>query len=76
MLLELTEHRAEAAGASAAGAIWLAGNAGGIVLAVIVQLLTDHPSLAFLTMGLIVLAILPVVRGIGKIEPLAELSAP
>jgi predicted MFS family arabinose efflux permease len=75
VLLELTEHRASAAGASAAGAIWLAGNAGGIVLAVIVQLLTDHPSLAFVAMGTIVLAILPIVRGIGKIEPLEALTA-
>lgn len=75
VLLELTERRAGAAGASAAGAIWLAGNLGGIVLAVIVQLLTDHPSAAFGAMALVTLAILPIVRGLRTVEPIEGLVA-
>jgi cyanate permease len=74
VLLELTERRAGTAGASAAGAIWLAGNLGGIVLAVIVQLLTDHPTVAFATMALVTLSILPIVRGLANVEPLEALA--
>jgi predicted MFS family arabinose efflux permease len=45
VLLELTERRTDAA--SGAALIWLAGNTGGIVVAVLVQAVNGHPTVAF-----------------------------
>jgi predicted MFS family arabinose efflux permease len=45
VILELTERRSETSAATAL--IWLAGNAGGIVIAVLVQTTQDHPGAAF-----------------------------
>jgi len=45
MVLELTERRSQSGAATAL--IWLAGNAGGIVVAVLVQITQDRPGLAF-----------------------------
>ena len=42
VLLELTERRTDAA--SGAALIWLAGNTGGIVVAVLVQAVSGHPT--------------------------------
>ncbi|HZV73866.1 MAG TPA: MFS transporter [Conexibacter sp.] len=53
VLLELAERRAGSAGASAAALLWLAGNLGGIALAVPVGALVHHAALAF---GLLALA--------------------
>lgn len=53
VLLELAERRAGAAGASAAALLWLAGNLGGIVLALPVGALVHHAAPAF---GLLALA--------------------
>jgi predicted MFS family arabinose efflux permease len=53
VLLELAERRAGAAGASAAALLWLAGNLGGIALALPVGALVHHAAPAF---GLLALA--------------------
>ena len=45
VILELTERRS--ATSAATGLIWLAGNAGGIVVAVLVQTTSGHPGAAF-----------------------------
>ena len=45
MILELTERRSATSAATAL--IWLAGNAGGIVVAVLVQATQGHPAVAF-----------------------------
>jgi predicted MFS family arabinose efflux permease len=45
VILELTERRSESS--AAAALIWLAGNAGGIVVAVLVQTTQDTPAAAF-----------------------------
>ena len=45
VILELTERRSQSGAATAL--IWLAGNAGGIVVAVLVQVTQDRPGLAF-----------------------------
>jgi predicted MFS family arabinose efflux permease len=71
IILELTERRAGPAAASAAGAIWLAGNLGGIVLALVVQSLTSHPAAAFGVLALAMLAIVPLVHDFEGVEPLA-----
>ena len=43
VILEIAERRAGPAGTSATALIWLAGNAGGIVIALLVQTLVHHP---------------------------------
>ncbi len=64
VILELSERRAGHAAASAAGAILLAGNLGGIVLAVSVQTINDSPTASFVVLAAAMLAILPVARSL------------
>jgi predicted MFS family arabinose efflux permease len=56
VLLELTERRTDAA--SGAAIIWLAGNAGGIVVAVLVQTVHTHPTAAFSLLAVVALSVL------------------
>jgi len=56
VLLELTERRTDAA--SGAAIIWLAGNAGGIVVAVLVQAVNGHPTVAFSLLAAIAASVL------------------
>jgi predicted MFS family arabinose efflux permease len=49
VLLELTERRTDAA--SGAALIWLAGNTGGIVVAVLVQVVSGNPTVAFVLLA-------------------------
>ena len=53
MILEVSERRAGPAGTSATALIWLSGNAGGIVIAIIIQIVVHHPLIAFLVMAAI-----------------------
>jgi predicted MFS family arabinose efflux permease len=63
VILELVDRHVGKAGASAATVIWLAGNAGGIVIALVVQALVHHPAAAFaVAAGAIALA-LAAIRG-------------
>ncbi|MDA0166090.1 MFS transporter [Solirubrobacter ginsenosidimutans] len=50
VILELTERRSRSSAATAV--IWLAGNAGGIVVAVLVQTTQNHPGAAFSLLAL------------------------
>jgi predicted MFS family arabinose efflux permease len=59
VVLELVERRTGEAEGTAAGLIWMAGNLGGLVVAVVVGLLVDHPSAAFTVMALIALVAVP-----------------
>lgn len=59
VLLELAERRAGPAGASAAALLWLAGNLGGIALALPVGALVHHAAPAFGLLALAALAGLP-----------------
>jgi predicted MFS family arabinose efflux permease len=47
LILDLVERRAPQAGGTAGGLVWLAGNAAGLVAALIVQALLHHPAAAF-----------------------------
>jgi predicted MFS family arabinose efflux permease len=53
VILELAERRAGAAGGTATAILWLAGNAGGIVVALIVQGLQGSPAAAFSVLAVI-----------------------
>jgi predicted MFS family arabinose efflux permease len=62
VILELTERRAGAAGGEAAALVWLAGNAGGIVVAVLVQAAVDTPAVAFGLLAAVAVLVLPLAR--------------
>jgi predicted MFS family arabinose efflux permease len=64
VILEISERRAGHAAASAAGAIFLAGNLGGIVLAVLIQAINGHPSASFIVLAVAMLLIAPVARSL------------
>jgi predicted MFS family arabinose efflux permease len=51
VILELAERRAGNDGGTVAALMWLAGNAGGVVVAVLVQALVHHPVPAFLLLA-------------------------
>jgi hypothetical protein len=62
VILELTERRAGAAGGAAAALVWLAGNAGGILVAVLVQALEGRPAAAFALLAVTAALVLPLTR--------------
>ncbi len=51
VILTMVEQRAGDAGGTATGLVWLAGNAGGIVVALAVQAGLDRPWLGFVIMA-------------------------
>ncbi|MFF0345210.1 MFS transporter [Kribbella sp. NPDC004875] len=73
IVLELVERRTGEAEGTAAGLIWMAGNLGGLVVAVIVGLLVGHPTAAFLVMAAIALIAVPGARALRR--PIAELRS-
>jgi predicted MFS family arabinose efflux permease len=73
IVLELVERRTGEAEGTAAGLIWMAGNLGGLVVAVVVGLLVDHPLVAFLVMAAIALIAVPGARSLRR--PIAELRS-
>lgn len=62
VLLEVAERTAGGAGTSATALIWLSGNAGGIVLALIVQTVVHHPLAGFLLMAAMPLPVFALIR--------------
>jgi predicted MFS family arabinose efflux permease len=51
IILTLSEQLAGPLAGTAGATIWMAGNLGGLVVALVVQLLVHHPTAAFLAMG-------------------------
>lgn len=73
VILELSERRAGAAAGTVTALLWLAGNAGGLVVALLVQLLVHHPTAAFLLLAAISLCAAPLVVALA---PARETNAP
>ncbi|HEY0694450.1 MAG TPA: MFS transporter [Kribbella sp.] len=73
IVLELVERRTGEAEGTGAGLIWMAGNLGGLLTAVVVGLLVDHPLPAFLVMAVVALIAVPGARSLRR--PIAELAA-
>jgi hypothetical protein len=73
IVLELVERRTGEAEGTAAGLIWMSGNLGGLIVAVVVGLLVDHPLAAFLVMAAIALIAVPGARALRR--PIAELRS-
>ncbi len=61
VLLELSERRAGASAGTVTALLWLAGNAGGLVVALLVAVLVHHPTPAFLALALVSLCAAPLV---------------
>ncbi|TDU88815.1 putative MFS family arabinose efflux permease [Kribbella voronezhensis] len=74
IVLELVERRTGEAEGTGAGLIWMAGNLGGLVVAIVVGLLVKHPLVAFLVMAFVALIAVPGARALRK--PIAELVPP
>jgi predicted MFS family arabinose efflux permease len=62
VLLELIEHRAGAHASAATGLLWLSGNAGGLVVAIAVQVLVHHPAPAWILMAVVTATGVPMTR--------------
>ncbi len=67
VLLDLTERQAGAHGGAATALMWMAGQGGGIVLALMVQTIVHHPTAAFLLLALAALGALPLVNAASRI---------
>ena len=72
VLLTVAEELAGSAAGTAGAIVWLAGNLGGLVVAVVVQILVHHPTAAFLTMAVVVALAAPLAA---RMISLRELSA-
>ncbi|HKT82422.1 MAG TPA: hypothetical protein VJQ84_01150, partial [Solirubrobacterales bacterium] len=59
VIISLAERLAGRAAGTAGAIVWMAGNLGGLVVALIVQALVHHQTAAFLTMAAVMLAGLP-----------------
>ena len=75
VILDLAERRAGAAGGTVSALIWLAGNAAGLVAALVVQALDGHPAAAFLALAVLVAAGLPLVRGLSSARDATDTGA-
>jgi cyanate permease len=64
IILELAERRAGNAGGAASALVWLAGNAAGLVVALVVQGLVHHPAAAFAVLAAVLLAGLPLLAAL------------
>ena len=62
VILEVTERRAGPASGTAAALLWMAGNAGGLVVTVVLAPLLKHPAAAFVVLAVVALAGLPLLR--------------
>ncbi len=60
VILELAADRAGPHAGAATALLWMAGNAGGLIVAAAVQVLVPHPALAFLLLAVVALAALPI----------------
>lgn len=66
VVLELAERRAGPAGGTATALLWLAGNAAGLVSALIVQQLLGRPALGFVVLAVLLLPGFPMVRRLAR----------
>src|SRR3954447_8495613 len=65
VVLEVTERRAGPASGTAAALLWMAGNAGGLVVTIVLAPLLKQPAAAFLVLAAVALAGLPILRRLG-----------
>ncbi len=77
IVLTAAERLAGLSSAGTAGAIvWMAGNLGGLVMALVVQALVHHPTSAFLAMGAVMLVGLPLAARFPPTAPAVSPGSP
>jgi predicted MFS family arabinose efflux permease len=69
VILELSERRAGESAGTVTALLWLAGNLGGLVVALLVQLLVHHPTPAFLLLAAVSLCAVPLVLALSTESP-------
>jgi predicted MFS family arabinose efflux permease len=67
IILTAVERLAGAAAGTAGAIVWLAGNLGGVVIALLVQALVHHPVAAFLTLAGVAMLGLPLAARLGEL---------
>jgi cyanate permease len=68
VILEVTERRAGPASGTAAALLWMAGNAGGLVVTVVLAPLLKQPAAGFLVLAAVAAAGLPILRRLGPAD--------
>jgi len=76
VILELSERRAGESAGTVTALLWLAGNAGGLVVTVIVALLVHHPTPAFLVLAAVSLLAVPLVLALSTASAGADAPRP
>jgi len=74
VILTATERLAGPAAGTAGAIVWMAGNLGGLVVALIVQALVHHPLAAFIAMAVVSFMGLPLVARVVTLSPRDELA--
>jgi predicted MFS family arabinose efflux permease len=72
VILTATERLAGPAAGTAGAIVWMAGNLGGLVVALVVQVLVHHPLGAFVAMAVVSLLGLPLVARLALAPPTTE----
>ena len=72
VILELSERGGGASAGTVTALMWLAGNAGGLVVTLLVAVLVHHPAPAFVALAVISLLAVPLVRALSTESPAAE----
>jgi predicted MFS family arabinose efflux permease len=72
VILTATERLAGPAAGTAGAIVWMAGNLGGLVVALIVQILVHHPLGAFIAMAVVSLLGLPLIARLAMAPPSTE----
>jgi predicted MFS family arabinose efflux permease len=75
VILTLAERLAGPAAGTAGAIVWLAGNLGGLIVALIVQALVHDPTGAFIALAVVILAGLPLAGRMGRIAASARTIA-
>ncbi len=68
VVLEVTERRAGPASGTAAALLWMAGNAGGLVVTLVLAPLLDRPSTAFLVLAVVAVLGLPLLARVSRAD--------
>jgi hypothetical protein len=74
VIMTVAEQLAGSAAGTAGAIVWMAGNLGGLVVALLVQALVHHPTAAFLTMGAVVIFAAPLAARMVSLRGLASAS--
>lgn len=76
VILTVAERLAGAAAGTAGAIVWMAGNLGGLVVALLVQVLVHHPTVAFLAMAVVVVLATPLAARMISLGGAARMRRP